>query len=58
MTKMGRPRFPKGKARGAIFAVRLSPVEREAIEKAAEQEKMSASEWARRVLLERVTIRG
>lgn len=46
----GRPRLAAGKARGRVLSVRLTPAEREAVEKAARAAGCSPSEWARRVL--------
>ena len=46
----GRPRLPKGEAR-AVFALRLTPAERESIDAAAAQEGLRVTEWARRALL-------
>jgi hypothetical protein len=48
---MGRPPLPKGKVKAAMFCIRLSPDEREAIERAAQKADERASEWARRILL-------
>jgi hypothetical protein len=46
---MGRPAVA-GKARGAIFSVRLTPEERRIVERAAGRQGRKASEWAREVL--------
>ena len=48
---MGRPRLPKGAVKASTFSLRLMPAEREAVDRAALAAGVSASEWARRVLL-------
>lgn len=51
--KPGRPRLEEGgEAKGVIFSIRVSRMEREELAKAAAAEGApSASEWARDVLL-------
>lgn len=49
--RMGRPPKPKGEARGSLLSLRLTPVERAAIDLAAELAGQSASEWARILLI-------
>ncbi len=49
--RMGRPPLPAGEVRASTFSIRILPTERAAIERAAEREEISASEWARRVLV-------
>ena len=51
--KRGRPKLPKGEKR-EVFALRLSPAERDAIERAAHVAGLGPSEWARKVLTEAV----
>lgn len=46
----GRPRLASGKAKGRVLSVRLTPAERDAVERAARAAGCSPSEWARRVL--------
>jgi predicted HicB family RNase H-like nuclease len=48
--KVGRPPFPKGKARGLIIALRLQPEERAAFDKAAKRRGLSLSDWIRKML--------
>ena len=48
----GRPSLPKTERKAAIFSVRLSPGEREQIERAAQAMGLNAAAWARLVLLE------
>jgi predicted HicB family RNase H-like nuclease len=48
--KVGRPKLPKGEAKGKIVPVRFSAEERKAIEAAAKAEKLSLSEWIRSTL--------
>jgi hypothetical protein len=47
----GRPRLPKGEARGAVLSVRLTAAERATVEKAASAAGQSASDWARVAIL-------
>lgn len=49
--KVGRPMLPKGKAKGRIMPVRLSPEDRKRIEKAARAKEQTVSEWVRRTLM-------
>lgn len=49
--RMGRPPLPKGTAKASMFCIRLSPSEREAIERAAAANDLTVSEWARKMLL-------
>jgi len=48
--KVGRPKLPKGEAKGKIVPVRFSAEERKAIEAAAKAMKLSLSEWIRNTL--------
>jgi len=50
--KRGRPALSPEERKQAIFSIRLSPEERATIEAAAEQAGLTASDWARSVLLE------
>ena len=54
--KLGRPPVPKKLAKGALLSVRFSDAERKAIERAAENEGLKLSEWARRTLLARAEV--
>ena len=48
----GRPALPTTERKGAIFSVRLSPEEREQVERAAMAMGLKAAAWARLVLLD------
>jgi hypothetical protein len=48
--KMGRPRLPKGEARGRIVPVRFSADEVKRIEAAASAKDQKVSEWIRSTL--------
>jgi predicted HicB family RNase H-like nuclease len=45
--KVGRPKLPKGEAKGRIVPVRFTPDDLKAIETAAKANKQSVSEWVR-----------
>ncbi len=49
--KAGRPPLPKGNAKAVMLRVRVTAVERTAIEKAAKASSRTASEWIRSTLL-------
>jgi hypothetical protein len=48
--KVGRPKLPKGEAKGRIVPVRFSASEIRAIESAARVNGQSVSEWVRSIL--------
>jgi hypothetical protein len=48
--KVGRPKLPKGEAKGRIVPVRFTPDETKAIEAAARASKQTVSEWIRSML--------
>jgi hypothetical protein len=48
--KIGRPKLPKGEAKGKIMPVRFAASEIRAIESAARVSNQSVSEWVRGVL--------
>jgi hypothetical protein len=48
--KIGRPKLPKGEAKGKIMPVRFAAPEVRAIESAARISNQSVSEWVRGVL--------
>ncbi len=51
--KIGRPKLPKGHAKGSIVPVRVSDSERKLFEKAAERsEHKTLSAWIRHTLKE------
>jgi hypothetical protein len=45
--KVGRPRLPKGEAKGRIVPVRFTPDDIKAVEHAAKAGKKTVSEWIR-----------
>lgn len=50
-TKLGRPRLPKGEAKGVLIGARFSPDEARRVESAAKNRHQSKSEWVRETLL-------
>ena len=48
--KVGRPKLPKGEAKGRIVPVRFTSDETKAIEAAARASKQTVSEWIRSTL--------
>ena len=48
--KPGRPKLPKGQAKGRIVPVRFSPEAIKAVEAAAKANKQTVSEWIRSTL--------
>ena len=48
--KVGRPKLPKGEAKGRIVPVRFNTENLRAIEAAAKANKQSLSEWIRSTL--------
>ena len=48
--KMGRPKLPKGAAKGRIVPVRFAPDELKAIAARAKASKKNVSEWIRSTL--------
>ena len=48
--KVGRPKLPKGEAKGKIVPVRFTPDESKAIEAAAKANRQTVSEWIRSML--------
>ena len=45
--KVGRPKLPKGQAKGRIVPVRFRTQDLKAVERAARQAKQTISEWIR-----------
>ena len=45
--KVGRPKLPKGEAKGRIVPVRFKPEDLKAIEAAAKANNQTVSEWVR-----------
>ena len=50
-TKMGRPRLPKGKAKGVLIVARFSPPEAKIVTNAVRRAKAVKSQWVRMCLL-------
>jgi len=48
--KVGRPKLPKGEAKGRIVPVRFNAEDLKAIEASAKRSKQSVSEWIRSAL--------
>lgn len=48
--KVGRPKLPKGEAKGRIVPVRFNADDLKAMEAAAKANKQSLSEWIRNTL--------
>jgi hypothetical protein len=48
--KPGRPKLPKGEAKGSIMPIRFSPEERKRVEAAARASGQTVSEWVRSTL--------
>jgi hypothetical protein len=49
--KMGRPPLPDDQRKGHMFRIRMTQAERDEIDRAADAQGESASEWARVLLL-------
>lgn len=54
-TKLGRPKLPKGTAKGIVFAVKIAKIEADRIQTAIERSGMEKAEWARNALLSAAT---
>ena len=50
-TKMGRPRLPKGQAKGVLIGARFSPPEARIVAGAVKRAKAVKSQWVRMCLL-------
>ena len=50
-TKMGRPRLPKGQAKGVLIGARFSPPEAKIVADAVRRAKAVKSQWVRVCLL-------
>jgi len=50
-TKMGRPKLPKGQAKGVLIGARFSPPEAKIVAAAARRSKQVKSEWVRQSLI-------
>jgi hypothetical protein len=49
--KVGRPKLPKGEAKGGFVAVRFNADDLKKINNAAKSKKQTVSEWVRSTLL-------
>lgn len=58
MGKMGRPPLPETERKECTFRIRMTEEDRAVIDAAAEAKKLSASEWAREILLKAATRNG
>ena len=45
--KMGRPKLPKGEAKGRVVPIRFNPADLKRVESAAKASKKTVSEWIR-----------
>ena len=48
--KVGRPKLPKGEAKGKIVPIRFNAVDLKRVEAAAKANKLTLSEWVRSTL--------
>jgi hypothetical protein len=48
--KIGRPKLPKGEAKGRIVPIRFNPADLKRIESAARARQQTVSEWIRGTL--------
>ena len=48
--KIGRPKLPKGEAKGKIVPIRFAPGDLKAVTAAAKASKQTVSEWIRSTL--------
>jgi hypothetical protein len=55
---MGRPKLPRGEAKGRVLSLRLTRDEERSVDAAARVAKVKVSEWARSVLLNAATSAG
>jgi hypothetical protein len=53
--KVGRPKLPKGHAKGRVLGLRLTDEEIKTFTKASKAKKQTVSEWVRRTLSEAAT---
>lgn len=56
--KLGRPRLPKGKARGVLIGARFSADEAKTVDSAAKRASKGRSEWVRTTLLDAAKTSG
>ncbi|MGD0207608.1 MAG: hypothetical protein ABSC89_08390 [Verrucomicrobiota bacterium] len=53
--KMGRPKMPKGTAKGVLFAVRVAANEANKIQTAIKKSGLTKPDWARNALIHAAT---
>jgi hypothetical protein len=51
-TKIGRPKLPRGEAKGAQFAVRLNKADCEKVYAAIKRSELEQPDWLRKALLD------
>jgi hypothetical protein len=56
--KMGRPKLPKGEAKGRVVPVRFNASDLKRIEAAAKASQKTVSEWIRGILSTAMEARG
>jgi len=56
--KPGRPKLPKGEAKGKIVPIRFTKAEAERLAKAAKRDDQTLSDWIRRTVLSTVEHRS
>lgn len=49
---MGRPKLPKGTAKGVLFAVKIAANEADKIQQAIKKSGMTKPDWARNALIQ------
>ena len=49
--KMGRPKLPKGEAKGVLIALRFTPLEAKQIDAAIKRAGQKKTQWMRNALL-------
>ena len=52
---MGRPKLPKGEAKGEVYGARLSPDDAKTVKGAIQRSSLDKSEWIRKALLSAAT---
>jgi hypothetical protein len=56
--KMGRPKLPKGEAKGRVVPIRFNPSDLKRIETAARADQKTVSEWIRGIVATAMEARG
>jgi hypothetical protein len=52
---MGRPKLPKGEAKGEVYGARLAPDDAKTVSAAIQRSGLDKSEWIRKALLSAAT---